>query len=369
MKFNLKIIKIIITIGLIFLWIGLFTPTRVFAQTSGSGCDCGTHGSPAICNVDCNTTVTCGINEVLNRGYCITKTTFNECNGPNSCNGGCCTGGQCTGCEGTTPQGCPAGTSLHWDQAYTYCGPDGRLGETATGNCCKYVNNEDWCRPYNAEMQAAPCVADCTNAAPAAPTLSSPAEGARLSTTDVNLLWNATSWGTACSGANNQYSVYTAWPSTLLATLPAGTTATTFTGMRGTDYAWQVTANNGQLAAASAWRTFRIMYDQIAGTVYNDPNNTCSQATRWSGGGTISDGSYSSSIAGDGTYSMEAPAGASYNLARALPAGYSCSTGVACWAKEVKEESFTISSLVTSRSHYENGPSRHRHSKRLFPRR
>jgi len=153
--------KIKITIGLIFLGFIFLIPESVYAYDPGY-CRCGTHGNPPICNVDCNTTITCPPDKVLRRGQCVTVTTFNECGGPADCNGGCCVGGQCSGaCNVTAPGGCPAGQHLDWNQAYTYCGPDGRPGERATGNCCKYVHNEDWCRPYNAEMQAAPCVSDC----------------------------------------------------------------------------------------------------------------------------------------------------------------------------------------------------------------
>ena len=50
----------------------------------------------------------------------------------------------------------------------------------------------------------------CTDEGPTAPTLSSPANGASLSSTSVNLLWNSpTSWGTDCPGPNvDQFRVY-----------------------------------------------------------------------------------------------------------------------------------------------------------------
>ncbi len=311
--------RILAVLLVAFLYLGSWFGNRVQA----GGCICGGSTCTAY-TTDPNNNLICA--DPVNQEYCC-----------NACQGGAGCGGNPTvqnGCQpyglrlvcGTPPVlGCRLSQGGCWGNWAT-----GRVGQP-TGDDC---NTDHPLSPKHTECQEncwCESLWTCANSPPAAPTLVSPAEGAKLSTTSVNLLWNApSSWGTACSGANNQYSVYVAWPSTLLATLPAGTTATTFTGTRGTDYAWEVTANNGQLAAGSAWRTFRIMYDQIAGTVYNDPNNTCSQATRWSAGGTISDGSYSSSIAPDGTYSVEGPTGASYNLALALPTGYSCSTGALC---------------------------------------
>ena len=129
------------------------------------------------------------------------------------------------------------------------------------------------------------CESACTVTSPTASTLASPANGAGSSTTTVNLWWYApASWGTACTSPNNHYTDYVG---SQVATV--GTTSYAFTGVRGQSYWWTVVPNNGDAAYPGpyTWWSFTILDDQIKGTVYNDPNNTCSQATPWSGGGIV----------------------------------------------------------------------------------
>lgn len=167
-----------------------------------------------------------------------------------------------------------------WGVSWTIAGNDSGSPNTGNGPVAQFYcgdrSSVDW---FFTPL--------CTPVAPATVSLTSPADRASVSTATVNLLWNApTSWGTACSGANNQYQVYVdnfIPPTTLRATVPAGTTNTTFTGMRGETYHWKVVASNGQATTSSPTWSFTILDNQIVGTVYNDPNNTCSQATPWSG--------------------------------------------------------------------------------------
>ena len=199
-----------------------------------------------------------------------------------------------------------------------------RCSWSECGNLCKEVCG-------TVQTPTTTCQPVCSSGAPSAVTLNAPGNGADQSVSTVSLLWSGpSSWGTACSGANNQYSVYVDSfnpPTTLRATLPGSTSQTTFTGTRGTTYYWKVVASNGQLSATSPTYSFNLLYDQISGVVYNDPDNLCAQNTPWSGGGVVSAGRYFSAIAGNGTYSVQAPTGPLYNVALALPAGYACSPG------------------------------------------
>ncbi len=115
------------------------------------------------------------------------------------------------------------------------------------------------------------CKSTCTATAPAAPTLMSPSNGSSQSGTTASLLWNSvSSWGTACSGANNQYYVYlgTTNPPNYYTTVAGNVTSLNAGNLtRGATYYWQITASNGQLYSSSGVRSFTILNNQIAGTV------------------------------------------------------------------------------------------------------
>lgn len=102
----------------------------------------------------------------------------------------------------------------------------------------------------------------CVTDAPTAPVLVAPSNGTTLSTTDVTLDWNATSdWGTGCPSNSNTYRVYlneSSPPTTQIASVGSGTTASNFTGEFGKTYYWRVGAHNGSLETLSGIRSFTI---------------------------------------------------------------------------------------------------------------
>lgn len=71
----------------------------------------------------------------------------------------------------------------------------------------------------------------------------------------------------------------------------------------------------------------------ISGNVYLDTNNTCSTATPWTAGGTVSlDSGAGTAISGTGTFSVNALLSASHTLAMNIPSGYICSNNSSCSA-------------------------------------
>lgn len=102
----------------------------------------------------------------------------------------------------------------------------------------------------------------CVTAAPVAPTLVAPSNGATLSTVDVTLDWNGTTdWGSGCPSNNNTYRVYlneSSPPTTQIASVGSGTIASNFTGEFGKTYYWRVGAHNGSLESLSSIRSFTI---------------------------------------------------------------------------------------------------------------
>lgn len=172
----------------------------------------------------------------------------------------------------------------------------------------------------------------CTATNPTAVVLSSPANGANLSTLNVTLSWNATTnWGTGCP-QDNRYVVRigeTSPPGTVIATTTS--TSTSFTAETGKTYYWRVRTHNGSNTADSAIWSFSVQA-AIQGNVYIDNGNICSTATPSNLGGlsaSVRGTAYTSAVSmGDGSYSILAPPGTYNNLdLLGLPAGYYCSTG------------------------------------------
>ena len=82
-------------------------------------------------------------------------------------------------------------------------------------------------------------------------------------------MWNqVSSWGTACSGASNQYFVYlgTSNPPNYYTTVASDVTSLNVNDLtRGATYYWQILASNGETYTASEVRSFTILDDQIVG--------------------------------------------------------------------------------------------------------
>lgn len=180
----------------------------------------------------------------------------------------------------------------------------------------------------------------CSASGPTAPILTSPANGASFSDIDATLLWNATDFGTACTTSNPEYEVYVGEsnpPTALDSSMPEGFTPLedTFIGEYGKTYYWFVRANNGEASADSEIRSFSILDNEIAGTIYYDVNNTCSSAVPWTTSAlsvSANPGGYSDSTStGDGSYVIAAPpASNTYTLSFAMPGGFICSSGSGC---------------------------------------
>jgi hypothetical protein len=120
-----RIIKVL-TISLLIYGLYFFIPGKTLAQTSGGGvCDCGTHGNPAICNVNCtnNDQTYCTNPPSCSNSGTATFVTYDECNGPNDCNGGSCVGGECT--DGGGAGSCPAGQQSSAVNGFNMCCPTG----------------------------------------------------------------------------------------------------------------------------------------------------------------------------------------------------------------------------------------------------
>ncbi len=113
------------------------------------------------------------------------------------------------------------------------------------------------CRDY---QRVCNCVATCNAQAPSTPILTSPVDGASLSTTPVSLNWNAvSSWGLACANQVNSYSVYVGTTNPPIPYTNVGTaTNYSFSGALGNTYYWFVRASNGQLYTDSEVRSFTI---------------------------------------------------------------------------------------------------------------
>ena len=106
----------------------------------------------------------------------------------------------------------------------TYCGDQ---------KCTININGVEKCKclQWNYRRQTirtygcVPTAPVCTPASPTAPTLSSPANGASLVDIAVDLIWNSTNFGTACTAPYSQYQIYLDQnnpPTTLIGTVAGG---------------------------------------------------------------------------------------------------------------------------------------------------
>jgi len=138
----------------------------------------------------------------------------------------------------------------HSDQGHWQCDPpdyttcrwiDGCADSAAWGRCSFSVANP--------------------NSPPAAPTLSSPANGSVCQSTNLTLSWNAVSnWGVCYPTQTNQYLVYVDDNSDFSSPVVNGaaTTGTSYTASlsAGITYYWKVVASNGCLTASSSTWSF-----------------------------------------------------------------------------------------------------------------
>ncbi len=105
-------------------------------------------------------------------------------------------------------------------------------------------------------------VALCSNSAPTAPSLSSPANGASLNSSSATLAWTpVSSWGTNCAGNTNEYKVILeagdATPETVVGSLSSGSaTFTTGALSPGVTYYWRINATNGAGSSVSTTYSF-----------------------------------------------------------------------------------------------------------------
>ena len=106
----------------------------------------------------------------------------------------------------------------------TYCG-DQKCTINKNGvekcKCLQWNYRRQTIRTYG----CVPTAPVCTPASPTAPTLSSPANGASLVDIAVDLIWNSTNFGTACTAPYSQYQIYLDQnnpPTTLIGTVAGG---------------------------------------------------------------------------------------------------------------------------------------------------
>lgn len=210
-------------------------------------------------------------------------------------------------------------------------------------NPCPTINNPDkqcktcdtpeetWCRTGTTYTYQ--CDPICTP--PTSPTLTSPADGTQFANTSVTLIWNPSSFDADCT---NSYGVYIGdSPShlSLYTTVGTSTNSIVYDGVRGNTYYWEIQAISGGLTANSEIRSFTVLDNVIAGTIYYDPDNTCSTATPWTNGAisvTARGTAYSATVGSNGQYAVTAAIGETYpylDLSN-VPDNYVCSTAVGC---------------------------------------
>ena len=111
---------------------------------------------------------------------------------------------------------------------------------------------------YSAQIWSFTTAVACVSTAPAAPTLSSPSNGAAGISTSPTVSWNAiSSWGTNCAGNTNTYTVFldtSSNPTTQRGSpVGEGTTNVGISGLNNsTGYYWKVRASNGALSSDSS---------------------------------------------------------------------------------------------------------------------
>lgn len=302
--------RYIVWVLALFLAVGIFAPGKTWAQGGGGqcgGCACGGDwdgpGAPCFCNQCASTPGTSTLD-------CSNDGPTNQCGGVVLvCPGGMefqcgpiqagqgffCSSNVFT-CQQTFPSVQRAGefcTAGHTCMQNCSCCPAGTIracagntytvsfsypvGDTPDPNIlyqCNSLNDEylsnttsgmipdanGFHRDRTNTCRACGCVPVCSNAPPSAPSSPSPANGGTATNT-VNLQWVHTNFGTACTGANNQYEIFVGTsPSSLalIGTVGGGTTSYPFTGTVGTTYYWTVQAKNGALGTYSPIWSFTI---------------------------------------------------------------------------------------------------------------
>lgn len=239
--------------------------------------------------------------------------------------GYCSTGG--SGCvfsggHPTTISGC-------WTCDTTIWGSWGACSEPCDGGTQSRTN--DCGTTQNRACNTQPC---CTATDPSVPVLVSPSNDSHLDVDSVTLDWDPVSaWGVGCPSNTNEYRIYVeagdTTPDVLVDTVGSATTSYDFTLTPNLQYYWQIVATNGSNTVSSAIWTF-ILDALVEGTVYYDPDNTCSTSNPSNFGGitaSVRDTSDSDVVAGDGTFAIMTTYGGGYILDMEVPVGHTCSVG------------------------------------------
>ncbi len=141
----------------------------------------------------------------------------------------CCSAGTVDTCSlgGTYTKinGCSNPTSCNDDDvyiSYTRSPSAGVCGQECTdykpdGECRAGAYQDVYGFVTTCQTKTCSCVSNCTSSAPAAPTLTSPANGSTITTDSVVLSWTQGSWGTGCPTNSNQFNIYAGTTSTNLA--------------------------------------------------------------------------------------------------------------------------------------------------------
>lgn len=159
---------------------------------------------------------------------------------------------------GPEPRDCPAGERFLSSRLLScYNGQPWIPKEGWTTYCVHEIS----CRTVT---RVCSCVPNCSVVAPSVPTLTSPANGASITSTQNSLTWDISSqtWGDNCNArSTNSYSIYVG-PNpaslSLYGTTSGSTGSITHNGVSGNNYCWRVRANNGAATTDSAVWCFTI---------------------------------------------------------------------------------------------------------------
>lgn len=288
------------------------------------------------CSSECRAGSSCGTGYTGAAGCSGTGPNFgcksNQvcCKSTGSCGGG---GG------GEEPGSCPAGQIPIGDPAYansnppyTSCQRAGcfppHIWQSPTSEPCgqnKFGQDKWYC--YR--------IACCTLGQPAAPVLSSPADGAQITSLSTTLSWTYPGpWGDACNGTNQFEVRLGTSPSNVpvVATVGSGTFSYLANNLTsGTTYYWRIVAtHSGQGTSSPLW-SFTVANNRVQGTVYNDADGTCSTANPSNLGASLTarwGASNTAAVAANGTFAITTTVGIPNPQSLSItgyPSSYICS--------------------------------------------
>lgn len=265
-----------------------------------------------------------------------------------SCSGGGGSGGGGGGSDCACP---PGEVPNYYNPPQTFCPnpgtacPPHRLWvDPATGEydiCGQTINGNNKLRVERGYCAPPPCQSSIPQT-PTQATPPNPPAPATVSSFPVLVSWvglSGNQWGFNCNGNANNYLLrigtsptfatwsYEYWP------IPSNQVGINFTAATDTTYYWRVWAHNGYAwSAASPIWSFRVQANNVvSGTVYSDPEGTCSTSTPQNVGGAlgIAWGSTTGTMNANGTFSINtgATSGTNNLVLSNLPAGYICSPG------------------------------------------